>query len=278
MTARTLGIASLLLVMSASAVAAGQSPTASQSTDTSQGVAGQTNDTTYRVGSGDILTVTVYRAPDYNSVVEVAEDGTIVLNAIGRVKAAGLTPAQVGDEIAQRLQSGGIFREPMVNVMVQTYRSNTVSVLGAVVKPGEFPLERGGMTITEVLARAGATLGVGGGTVRLLRKDGTQLDLPADQVLAGTTNQILKPHDTLIVTESATFYVAGEVQRPGNFPLEPGLTMERAIALAGGLTPRGARGRLKVTRHEGDADAIIRAKLQDPVKPRDLILVGARLF
>jgi len=239
---------------------------------------GSQSDDTYTVGAGDVLAVTVYRAPDYNSVVEVAGDGTIVLNAVGRVQAAGMTSAQVGSEIARRLQSGGIFREPLVNVMVQTYRSRTVSVLGAVGKPGEYPLDRGGLTITEILARAGATLGVGGGTVRVVRRDGTQQDLPADQLLAGAANQRLQPHDTLIVTESATFYISGEVQRPGNFPIEPGLTMERAIALAGGITQRGARSRLKVTRHEGAADAIIRAKLQDPVKPRDLIQVGARLF
>jgi polysaccharide export outer membrane protein len=235
-------------------------------------------DASYQVGPGDILTVTVYRAPDYNGIVEVAEDGTIVLNAIGRVKAAGMTPARVGNEIARRLQSGGIFRDPLVNVLVQTYRSSTVSVLGAVAKPGEYPLDRGGMTITEILARAGATLGVGGGTVRLLHKDGTQQDLAADQVLAGSTNERLQPHDTLIVTESATFYVSGEVQRPGSYPLEPGLTMERAIALAGGVTLRGARSRLKVTRHAGAVDEMLRAKPQDPVKPRDLITVGARLF
>ena len=238
----------------------------------------RTDAAAYLVGAGDVLAVTVYRAPDYNSVVEVAEDGTIVLNAVGRVQASGMTPAQVGNEIMRRLQSGGIFRDPLVNVMVQTYRSRTVSVLGAVGKPGEYPLDRGGLTITEILARAGATLGVGGGTVRVVRRDGTQQDLPAEQLLAGAANQRLQPHDTLIVTESATFYISGEVQRPGNFPLEPGLTMERAIALAGGITQRGARSRLKVTRHEGAADAIIRAKLQDPVKPRDLILVGARLF
>lgn len=236
------------------------------------------DDASYQVGPGDILTVTVYRAPDYNGVVEVAEDGTIVLNAVGRVKAAGMTPAQVGAEIARRLQSGGIFREPLVNVLVQTYRSRTVSVLGAVAKPGEYPLDRGGMTMTDILARAGATLGVGGGTVRLLRKDGSQQELAADRVLSGSVNQLLQPHDTLIVTESATFYVSGEVQRPGSYPLEPGLTMERAIALAGGVTQRGARSRLKVTRHAGAADELFRAKLQDPVKPHDLITVGARLF
>lgn len=232
----------------------------------------------YTVGPGDVLTVTVYRAPDYNGIVEVGDDGTIALNALGRVRVAGLTTAQLGNEIARRLQSGGIFRDPVVNVLVQTYRSRTVSVLGAVAKPGEYPLDRGGMTITEILARAGATLGVGGGTVRLLRKDGTQQDLAADQVLAGSVNQPLQPHDTLIVTESATFYVSGEVQRPGSYPLEPGLTMERAIALAGGVTIRGARSHLKVTRHAGAADELIRAKPQDPVKPRDLITVGARLF
>lgn len=236
------------------------------------------NDSSYSVGAGDVLAVTVYRAPDYNSVVEVAEDGTIVLNAVGKVQVGGLTPAQVGDEISRRLQSGGIFRDPLVNVMVQTYRSSTVFVLGNVAKPGEYPLERTSLTITEVLARAGASLGVGGGSVRLLRKGEAAQDLPADKLLTGSLNQLVEPHDTLVVTESATFFVSGEVQRPGSFPLEPGLTMERAIALAGGVTQRGARSRLKVTRHQGEKDEIVKAKLQDPVRSGDLIMIGSRIF
>lgn len=270
MKLRCLSVAILLVLapLSAPATAAPQDAPRGAPADASS----------YTVGPGDVLTVTVYRAPDYAATVEVADDGTIVLNAIGRVKAAGMTTAQVGSEIARRLQTGGIFRDPVVNVLVQTYRSRTVSVLGAVAKPGEYPLDRGGLTITEILARAGATLGVGGGTVRVLHQDGSQQDLAADQVLAGTVNQPLQPHDTLIVTESATFYISGEVQRPGSFPLEPGLTMERAIALAGGVTIRGARSHLKVTRHVGAADELIRAKPQDPVQPRDLITVGARLF
>lgn len=232
----------------------------------------------YPVGPGDVLTVTVYRAPDYAATVEVAEDGTVVLSVIGRMKVAGMTPAAMGAEIARRYEQEGIFQSPQVNVMVQTYRSRTVAILGSVSKPGEYPLDRIGLRITEMLARAGASLGVGGGTIRLVRQDGTQEDLPAGAVLDGRLDRVLQPHDTVIVTESATFYISGEVQKPGSYPLEPGLTMGRAIALAGGLTPRGSRNKLKVTRRGEKGDVEIKSKVPDEVKARDLIVVGSRIF
>ncbi|MET0241308.1 MAG: polysaccharide biosynthesis/export family protein [Sphingobium sp.] len=233
---------------------------------------------TYAVGGGDVLTVTVYNQPNYSGVMEVAGDGTIPVNVIGKVQVAGLTPPQVGAEIARRLRADGIFRDPVVNVMVQNYRSNTVFVLGSVAKPGEYPLERGSLTVTQILSRAGATLGVGGGTVRILHRNGVQEEMPGTELLNGAAGRILQPQDTVIVTETATFYIAGEVQRAGSYPLEPGLTMERAIALAGGVTQRGARSQLKVTRSDGKEDQVIKPKLREPVQARDMIMVGSRIF
>ncbi|MEE4450780.1 polysaccharide biosynthesis/export family protein [Novosphingobium resinovorum] len=232
----------------------------------------------YVVGTGDVLSVTVYRAPDYSSVVEVGEDGTIVLSLIGKVKVDGLTPPGIGDAVAARLREAGIFRDPVVNVLVQSYRSRTVSVLGAVGKPGEYPLERGQIRISEMLARSGAILGLGGGSIHLMRSDGSQRTIPAADVLSGGVDLVLAPQDTLIVNPAPSFYISGEVQKAGSYTVEPGLTIGRAIALAGGLTPRGSRSRVRITRQDGEEERTFKAKEGEDVAPKDLIVVGSRLF
>jgi len=232
----------------------------------------------YRVGPGDILKVTVYRAPEYDSAVQIAADGTIAISVIGAVKVAGLTPAAIAAEIAKRLQDGGIFRNPVVNILVQEYRSRTVAVLGNVSKPGEFPLERGDLRISDLLARAGAVVGEGMGIVRLTDPNGKIDERRMVDVISGRSDGIASPGTTIFVSTPAIFYISGEVQRSGSYPIEPGLTVGRAIALAGGLTPRGSRKKVKITRLTNGAEERIPAKDDMPIQPKDLVMIGARIF
>src|SRR3546814_3008593 len=80
---------------------------------------------------------------------------------LGEVTVGGLTPSQTGERIAHALKTMGVFLRPSVNVLVTEYRSKTVAVLGAVSKPGEIALDRQGLTLADVLARAGANFGSG---------------------------------------------------------------------------------------------------------------------
>ena len=232
----------------------------------------------YRVGTGDILNVSVYRAADYSTVVEVGEDGAISLSMLGKVQVAGLSPTQISDLVAQRLRSAGIYRDPVVNVLVQTYRSNTVSVLGRVAKPGEYPLDRAIVKMSEMLARSGADLGVGGGNVELIHADGRQETIAADDILSGKIDLPLEAKDTLIINDASKFFIIGEVNNAGTFPIDPGLSFARALALAGGTTPRGSRNSIKVTRTSQDGERTIKVSGDQLVRPNDLIIIGARLF
>jgi polysaccharide export outer membrane protein len=268
----------MLLPKIGCALALGAVAVTSTFTPALAGQAPATENRSYQIGPGDILSVMVYRAPDYTSVVEVGADGTIPLGSVGNVRVSGMTAPEAGAEIARRLRAADIFKAPVVNVLVQTYRSRTVSVLGNVTKPGEYPLERGQLGISDVLARAGAVLGAGGGTIELIRNGAEKRTIPAQDVLLGRSNVVLQPSDTLIVNDAATFYISGEVQKGGSYPIEPNLTVGRAIAIAGGLTPRGSSGRVKVTRNENATDRTFKAKSGEPVKPRDLIVVGSRIF
>ncbi|MEZ5656901.1 MAG: polysaccharide biosynthesis/export family protein [Sphingobium sp.] len=233
----------------------------------------------YLIGPGDIIKITVYGEAVYDTSVVVDKDGSVPVYELGSVVISGLSAAQVGDKLAHEFRSKGILISPVVNVAVLEFRSKPVFIFGNVGKPGEYYLDREGLKLTDMLARSGAILGVGGGTVRIINRAGAQTDLLAAKVLSGELDRLVTPGDTVIVTEAATFYISGEVQRGGSYPIEPGLTMGRAIALAGGLTARGARNKLKVTRKdETGEDDTIKVRAGDMVHPHDDIVVGARIF
>ena len=75
-----------------------------------------------------------------------------------------------------------------------------------------------------------------------------------------------------------TVYVLGMVNNPGSYTLEPGLTVLRALSLAGGATPLGSTGRIRIVRIVDGQKKEIKGKLDDLLKPGDTVVVGARLF
>ncbi|MFF7706683.1 polysaccharide biosynthesis/export family protein [Pseudomonas sp. NPDC007930] len=95
------------------------------------------------------------------------------------------------------------------------------------------------------------------------------------QITAGLSNGYLKdPKVSVSVAEYRPFYIAGEVKLPGGYPYKPGLTMDRAIALAGGLTERASTKRITINRGGHQAPA----QLGTPVEPGDTITIEQGFF
>jgi len=234
----------------------------------------------YRIGPGDVLKITVYRAPDMESTVRVSEQGDISMPAIGALKAADLTASQVADRIADELKTRDIFLQPSVNVLVVEMHSKTVSVLGAVQKPGEIVLDRPGLTVAEILARAGATFTSNAGRVSIVDSAaGTREQLSLADLASGAHDRPVRPGEVLFVQPPPTFFIRGEVNHAGEYPVTPGLTVGKAIALGGGLTDRGSASRVRLERRGADG-AVTRQPVRGKVvvQPGDLLIVGARLF
>lgn len=87
---------------------------------------------------------------------------------------------------------------------------------------------------------------------------------------------LINPEVTVRIEEYRPFFLNGEVNKPGSYEYQPGLTLEKALALAGGLSPRAARGKVEVKR--ADADTFVRIRMNDPVYPDDIINVPASFF
>ena len=89
---------------------------------------------------------------------------------------------------------------------------------------------------------------------------------------------LVNPDVTVSIKEYRSFYLHGEVKQPGGIPYQPGLTLQKAVALAGGFTERASKNKSSVIR-ASDADQIASTiKLNDPVYPGDVITVHQSFF
>ena len=86
--------------------------------------------TDYRIGPQDILTITVFGEPDLSNKFTVEQDGTFTFPLVRRIQAGGVTLRDLEQEIKKKL-ADGFLRNPQVTVVVETYRSQRILVLGA---------------------------------------------------------------------------------------------------------------------------------------------------
>src|SRR5688572_28709973 len=98
-------------------------------------------DSDYQLGSGDLLRVNVFGSPELSGEVRVSESGNITYPLIGQVPVAGKSPTQVEALLVNAFIAGGYLRQPQVSVLVIEYRSQKVSVMGHVSKPGQYSLQ-----------------------------------------------------------------------------------------------------------------------------------------
>jgi polysaccharide export outer membrane protein len=112
------------------------------------------------------------------------------------------------------------------------------------------------------------------------RESTKKITVDVDRLLNGgdlTLNIELQNLDVIYVPKAA-FYIYGEVNRPGAYRLERGITVKRAIALAGGLTPKGTQRRIEITRKDGEKDTIADADIDNLVQFDDVIRIKESIF
>ena len=226
-----------------------------------------------KLGIGDAIRVTVFQQPDLTTEARISERGSIALPLIGEVKVAGQSQSEAAGHIAGKLKDGQFLKNPQVSVVLTTVRSRQVSVLGAVARPGRYPLDDTSPLLSDVIAAAGGITAVGGDTVVVIR-DGKEDRVP----LLGKSYK-LKGGETVNVERAPVFYIHGEVARSGAYRVEPNMTVMQAIAAGGGITPRGSDRRLKLRRVGADGKLVeTDASLRDTVKADDVIFVKEALF
>jgi polysaccharide export outer membrane protein len=221
----------------------------------------------YRIGPGDVLKITVWGHEDLTRSAVVAADGRMPFPLIGDVPVASLTPTQLEVRLRERL--GEYVVAPQVTVVVQEYRSQKVFVLGEVEKPGTYALtSQTQATLLDILSQAGGPSKTAGRQIIVVRFP--KSDAPVAPGAAGSQtlkanlkslldgdnreNIVLESGDTIYVPKLTSFFVLGEVKRPGAFSLEKDTTTLEAITLAGGFTERAAPSVARVLRKRADGN------------------------
>ena len=110
----------------------------------------------------------MFDRPEMTTEARVSETGKIRFPLIGDIDVGGQSTAEVEKRIADLLISGNYLRKPQVSVIVLTYRSQQISVLGQVNRPGRYPLEQPSK-LSDMLAMAGGIAPSGADTVKLVR-------------------------------------------------------------------------------------------------------------
>ena len=196
-------------------------------------------DSGYVLGPDDQIVIHAMESPEISDKpILIGTNGNITLPLVGRVKAGGLTVEQLETELNARLKK--YVKDPQISVTVVEFRSQPVSVFGAVTKPGVIQL-RGRKTLYEVLSMAGGPRETAGSTLTVTRRrENGEIPLPGatidptgqfstarlnvQEILEGknpAANIEIKPNDTISVSEadSNMIYVVGDVEHGGAFTL-----------------------------------------------------------
>jgi polysaccharide export outer membrane protein len=274
----------------------------------------------YRIGASDVIEIVVDDAPELSRTFRVSGDGTIVVPFLGRVAAQQRTPDELAAFIAGRLR-GDYLQNPQVSVKVLQINSRTYFVQGSVRRPGLYQIE-GEPSLLKLITVAGGLSENYGSTAFIIREikkgdaiqaasedltNGSSVPTPEGphpthgsvasakyELLKANINGLLRgnfdqniaigPGDIVHIPPTDVFFVAGEVNAPGSFPLKEGTTIRQAISLAQGATFQAAAGRSIIFREDPatgkrqeiqvDVPAVMNGKKEDiPILANDIVII-----
>ena len=240
----------LLLVSSAwGQVPAADSPEAFLSTaQTGQPTSGLAE---YRVGTDDLLEISVFEIPELGSTVRVTATGLVSLPLVGPVNAVGVTPQQLAENVEDALREQFV-KDPHVTVLVREYASQPVSLVGSVVRPGIYQI-KGQKYLLDMVAMAEGLTGAAGNTIQVTRRArpvpgelGTEglsgvISIDVEQLFEQGKTELNIPiyaGDVINVLQAGSIFVVGELNSPNQYVLRNGrnVTVTQAVALGGGFS------------------------------------------
>jgi polysaccharide export outer membrane protein len=235
----------------------------------------------YRIGPEDLVEISVFEVPELSRTVRVSASGEISLPLIGTMKAAGMSPMQLEQAVTASLRQTYL-KDPQVSVFLREYRSDPVSVVGAVKAPGLYQIQTQ-KTLIELLAMAqglsesprmlpGRTIVIthprsrhaagsnASGDVTPAQWNAIE-EIPLKELLeSGDSrwNVPIYPGDVIKVVPAGTFYVAGDVNQPGGFPLTDfdDVSAIQALAMAGGTRPTAKLKEAVVIRRDAQGNRV----------------------
>ncbi len=287
--------------VASAAGAPGRGPAGSSAADINlklKTLAGSNESGDLRLGAGDLIEIAVFDVPELSQIkVRIPNGGQVSLPLMGSVAAAGLTALELQAEISNQLKTK-FMHDPQVSVFVHEHKSQRVSVIGAVKQGGVFTLTNE-IRLADAHGLAGGISEEAGSVVYVIRRAAANaaaessgpateqgmmiVDLESLASGRQEMNFPLLAGDVVEVPRAGTFYVGGEVQKPGAFPLKTRTTLDQAAMAAGGVTTIADWDdvRLYRTRPDGNKE-VLKYSLNDledgksgpELRANDVVIVG----
>jgi polysaccharide export outer membrane protein len=232
---------------------------------------------------GDEISIRLFSDPKYNSVVRINNDGTVVLPLLGIVHLQGLSLTQAEQLIAEKLEAGGMYRNPQVTLQIAEGPNAVATIIGEV---HQVVAIVGSRHLLDVLSLAGG-LPPSASHVITINRPGLAkpivVDLGTDPMLSSLANIPIFPGDTIVVSRIGIVYMLGSfTSATGTISLNAytPLTLTEATALSGGIKWEGRFGDLRIIRTVGDhrtvavynIKKVLDGKVPDPIlQPNDIV-------
>ena len=246
----------------------------------------------YLIGPKDLLEISVFEVPELNITVRVSENGMINLPLLGELKAEGLNRLDLEKRVASMLEKS-FLKNAQVTIFIKEYQSKKIAVLGAVRTPGNYDLI-GRQNLLQMISMAGGLTEQAGDVIVIFRQfksvPSQSLTIKLDELLLKANpkfNLPIYPGDIINVpgNQFLDIYVFGQVKSPGTVRIKRGsdeVTLLRAIAQAGGFTPRARKTKVLITRTENGVEKkitvnvkeILAGKKDFPLQAFDVVYVG----
>jgi polysaccharide export outer membrane protein len=257
-----------------------------------------TSNADYQLGAGDLIEIRVFGVSQFDHTLRISSQGTIKLPILDPVVAAGLSAAQLERRLADLLDPD-IIKDPQVSVFVKEYRSQPVTVLGAVKNPGQFQVMLQ-LRIVDVISMAGGLQPNAGDVAMIQRPSASGVD---DEIIRVDLRELLEKGDLRLNTvvrggdvvhirerEEQYVYIVGELNRQAAYPLPPkrDVRISEVYAMAGGAAKTAKLGDSVLIRYDDagrrqeikvNIAEILKGKQEDIfVRGQDIIFVpGSRI-
>lgn len=233
----------------------------------------------YQIGVGDVLDIHVNDEDDISGRYQVDQDGKVKISLLsGAIPAAGSTTFEFASRMSDELKKEQILRDPSVTVLILREMTQNVSVIGAVMRPGVYPIEKP-TGLMEVISAAGGlapnagntlmithhveTNGASGSNTSAASSAAPPASINLTALLSGqdrSSNLVLHAGDVVTVNTAPVVFVVGSVGKPGAFAVQDRrsqMTVLQAVAMAEGPTPTASLGRTIIIRQsENDSQRV----------------------
>jgi polysaccharide export outer membrane protein len=216
------------------------------------------------IGSGDLINVSMFDAPELSGHFRVDQNGDVGLPLIKPIHVAGLTAEQAANVLKKQYVQENILvpegSDP--TVFIEEYANQGITVSGEVKSPGVYPAF-GVKMLNDVVTAAGGPTQLAQSNVIITRRSDPEhpvtLAYNPDARPRMTPEMQVFPGDTISVPRAGIVYVLGAVTRSGGYVLDgrDEVTAQKAMALAGGTGRAPAMNRAQLVRNQDDGTKLM---------------------